>query len=306
MMPKVSSASYVLSAICLASAPIMASAFELPTHGAMTAAASNQSRLLSTPISGELLRQLGLVDFNVTFETMTPPLYPPLGRSYIDIGSELKVRNGLLLEDTVIASLNTFSGIPIPAPYQIGGWIMRGAIREDDNKVQNGPKASPERQSDEPGGVFDRILGHFFDPKSDTGLSVTGIELQPRAVDWALQSGTKVNAQHENHFKAGDAREAMWRALTLTRVVAGSVTGEGVIPTAIAGGSDAEKRENTRKAYWATTFRALGEEDNNARKCEMGSLKSSPRHGANCPHAHFRCKPAGKTDQSLGLIGVEI
>ncbi|MBK6981862.1 MAG: hypothetical protein IPH30_10460 [Betaproteobacteria bacterium] len=262
--------------------PMIAWTFELPTHGAMTAVAVATSRLGSSPVSSELLRQLGIVDFPLSFGQ---PMYPPFGVSYLDMAASLAVRSDRGIEDAVFRRLVLDSGLVIPDSNTIGGWIMRGGIREDDNEVSNGPNAKPELKSDEPGGVFNRVMGHFFDPKNNTGLSVAGIGIQPRAVDWALQSGAMVNAQRENHYKVGDAREAMWRALTLTRVAAGSVTSDGVVPTDIAGTNDLEKRENTRKAYWATMFRALGD------SVHLLQDMAQPQHTRNDWHSGLGCVP---------------
>jgi len=203
------------------------------------------------------------------------------------MAASLKLRSERGIEDAVIDRLVNKSGLAIPDTNSLGGWIIRGAIREDDNEISNGPNAEPELKSDEPGGVFNRVFGHFFDPKNNAGLSVAGIPIQPRAVDWALVPGAAVNmpAPRENHYKVGDAREAMWRALTLTRVVAGSVTSDGVVPTDIAGTNDAEKRENARKAYWATMFRALGD------SVHLLQDMAQPQHTRNDWHSGLGCVP---------------
>ncbi len=250
--------------------------FEIATHGAMSAFAVSNSRLGTGAISNELLRQLGVVDFAASNGS---PLYPPLGLQYLDIGPPLVVRSAVLIEYDAIKRLSDQSGITVPDPFRLGGWIMRGAIREDDNEIQNGPKASSELRSDEPGGVFDRVLAHFFDPKNNKGLSVTGIAIQPRAVDWASMPGAKVNGQRENHYKVTDAREAMWRALTLKT----AAMGDEVFPS--GWGNDAADRERLRKAYWATTFRALGD------VVHLLQDMAQPQHTRNDWHSGLGCVP---------------
>jgi hypothetical protein len=188
----------VISVLVTGSLVGEATPFELATHGAMSASAISSSRLGTGSISNELLRQLGVVDFAASNGSL---LYPPFGLQYVDIGSSLVARKALPIEQDVIKKLNDSSGISVPDSFRLGGWILSGAIREDDNEVTNGPKAAAELKSDEPGGVFNRVPGHFFDPRNDAGLSVAGIAIQPRAVDWALEPGAAVNtlAPRENH-----------------------------------------------------------------------------------------------------------
>ncbi len=147
------------------------------------------------------------------------------------------------------------------------GWLMRGAVREDDiskataylgyfRDVQPPP-------FDDPYGNFDRVCNHFFDPLNNApfnglGGKLCGDDLMANAPQWALGSvGSPIwpnsyrpDAARRNHFTVLDAREAMWRALTLTRLESGTM-----VPIANNG---PEVREIERKAYWATTFFALG------------------------------------------------
>lgn len=127
--------------LALIFAPGTANTFELPTHGAMTAVAVATSRLGAAPVSSSLLQQLGIVDFTSGFGQ---PLYPPFGNSYLDMAASLKVRSERGIEDAVFRRLVLDSGLAIPDSNRLGGWVMRGAIREDDNKVVNGPDADPE------------------------------------------------------------------------------------------------------------------------------------------------------------------
>ncbi len=253
--------------------------FELPTHGAMSAAAVSQSKFTSDPNASDLVRRLGIVDFPPGF----PNRFPVFGRQYLDIGLTITLREGMPIERNVIDSIKEKSGISIPDHFRVGGWVMRGAIREDDNNIENGQNADPKLKSDEPGGVFNRVLGHFFDPKNNSGLATASIPIQPRATDWALAPGTKVNtpAPRENHFKITDAREAMWRALTLKT----AAMGDGVFPQGWP--TDASGRENLSKAYWATTFRALGDVIHLLQ--DMGQ----PQHTRNDWHSGLGCLPGG-------------
>jgi len=157
---------------------------------------------------------------------------------------------------------------------------MRGAIREDDNPIDNGPEAVEADQTDEPGGVFSRVLGHFFDPERNRGL----LDSYPRAVDWALAPDAAIGfTQRRNHFKIGDAREAMWRALTLKSIAPSGQLDNDVFPpqwdTSSAG------LEKLRKAYWATTFRAVGD------VVHLVQDMAQPQHTRDDAHAGLGCVP---------------
>jgi hypothetical protein len=80
-----------------------------------------------------------------------------------------------------------------------------------------------------------------------------------RSIDWAVggldwQSATpERNNLSRNHFNYLNAREAMWRALTLRRRT-------GTVDTDLFSANDSEQvKEDSRKAYWATVFRTLGD-----------------------------------------------
>ncbi len=144
---------------------------------------------------------------------------------------------------------------------RIDGWLIAGAIREDDNPSESNPKDDPYA----PGGAFHREFNHFFDPYYDRPLSVTLLQWfygsQPvrKAVDWALgtadaftSANTRDTQSTLNHFTLFDAHEAMFRALTLKQRTANGAYGD--LPP-----ESAAEAEFTRHAYWATTFRALGD-----------------------------------------------
>ena len=214
-------------------------AFDTSTHAAMTAAAAGKSRLGISPTFSAQIRVLGLRDYNFVF-----------GDKYIDIGPQLVTRIGSGFEDGIIDSVQRQNGIgQIPNAYTLTGWLMRGAIREDDNEVEIAPV-----YQDEPGGAFNRPFGHFHDPQNDRGLTVAGIGILPRATDWALLPDTSILGR-QNHYKISDAREAMWRALTLKARAVDGTFNDNVTPMDWSPPS----KEHLRKAYWATTFRALGD-----------------------------------------------
>ena len=126
------------------------------------------------------------------------------------------------------------------APFSIQGWLMRGAIREDDYLSNFGAK-NPQ---DDPYGMFNRPLRHFYDPINHKGL----LAFTP-APDWATGSKDSFanpvlpDTTRRNHFTLLDARESEFRALT----------GKDLDWNTVA----ANKAE--RDKYWATVFRALGD-----------------------------------------------
>lgn len=284
MIARISSSLAAL--VVLASATTHAVAFELHTHGAMTAAAVSRSRIADKPASFGLFSQLGLMAWLYGEGGSTNPF----GATYLDLGATIVPRDLLKIENDVIEGLARQPSIPlppseggnlaIPSFASLGGWVMRGAIREDDNTIDNGTNAKPEDRSDEPGGVFDRVLGHFFDPVQNQGL--WGI--YPRAVDWALSADASIGlAQRKNHFKATDARESMWRSLTLKRVTESGTLGEDVFPA--QWGTSPAMRESLRRAYWASTFRALGD------VLHLVQDMAQPQHTRNDAHAGLGCIP---------------
>lgn len=149
---------------------------------------------------------------------------------------------------------------------------MRGAIREDDNP------AMPLLANDDPVNAF-RPLSHFFDPVHNLPLTaggrVGGAELGSKNPNWALGATDAFgnpNArdnQRQNHFSIHDAREAMWRALTL---LDGSMAPLQPVQEVSFG-------EALRKAYWATTFRAIGN------LAHMAQDLAQPQHSRNEPHS---------------------
>ncbi len=254
-------------------------AFDIPTHAAMTAEAIKKSAITATPNNAALLSRLGLRDKDLVF-----------GESYIDIGSSLTKRGNTNYEqkffDTVGRTRTT--GLILPNSLTISGWIIRGAIREDDNTTET-PEGSAG--GDEPGGVFQRVFGHFFNPVTGEGLSISGISAGPPATDWALTAGATVPARFfvnpvagQNRYNIPTAREAMWRALTLKKLLPdGSL--EAIEP--IGNFANAETNEAERKAYWATTFRAVGDVMHLVQ--DMGQ----PQHTRNDAHAGRGCVPTG-------------
>lgn len=139
--------------IMLVCQTISASAYELVTHSRITEQAFLRSNLV---VDAQLLPSLGLGTNNSN----------PFGTKYFDIsGSGVQER-----------SANTFEQDqgrmrkPSDAS-RIQGWLMRGAIREDDFLL--GP--SPYLTDPDKPFPFIRVFNHFFDPVNRRGLTIGSV-----------------------------------------------------------------------------------------------------------------------------------
>jgi hypothetical protein len=249
-------------------------AYDTPTHAAMTSAAIQQSQITSKPNDSLILKKLGLYNKDDVFK-----------ERYIDIGSIPTNRNGTSFENDIMKDVRKVI-TDIPQPYTIPGWILRGTIREDDNTKET-PQGTP--QGDEPGGVFQRSYGHFYDPYYNRGLTVGPRTLGVKATDWALTPGSTIPVTPianpiagQNRYNIPAAREAMWRALTLTEI---SANGTLTKITPIGGLVSYAADEAERKAYWATTFRAVGD------MVHLIQDMAQPQHTRNDAHAGLGCIP---------------
>ncbi len=229
-----------------------AHAFEVRTHAAITKEA--WSRFFAE--NRDVLDRLGIKDVNDAFKT----------NSYYDLrpvdGTTPIRRNSVnWYEDEIIGS-RIFN----ESPFSVRGWLMRGAIREDDDSSTDDP--SPK---EDPYGNFHRVFSHFHDPVNNRGLTV-GITLGAKAADWALDPAAITPAfnlssppapQRYNHFNLATFRESLWRAVT-----GRNQAGEQVAPSA-----------SERNMYWATAFRALGD------ILHLNQDMAAPQHTRNDQHA---------------------
>ncbi|MFZ5619391.1 MAG: hypothetical protein ACOY5W_00025 [Pseudomonadota bacterium] len=177
-----------------------------------------------------------------------PNALSPFGGRYFDI-------SGNSVEDREINSFEAkFMPLPDEQVLSLPAWLMRGAIREDDYRHDDFPCTitAPNPQD---GVTVDRPVNHFYDPIHD--ITLIGAE---KAFDWALgtqnaltEAGNVPDTGRTNHYSVFDAREAMFRALTgMDKAGSKAIGAGGSTPTTPA------DKEAVRKAYWATTFRALG------------------------------------------------
>ncbi len=244
-------------------------AYELGTHALLTFHAYKRSAL---GMEYQLLNGLGL----------TPTASNQFGEVYFDI-------TGKMLEQR---KQTDFERSKMPNEGRdfltIQGWLMRGAIREDDAYKEANPQDDPYPEN----ASLRRPLHHFFDPINDCGLFVGSCNsnliedgvfgygsLDPdvhKAPDWAIGTSdvfidpTTPEPVRRNHFTVFDAREALYRALT-SRNRAGDIVAAS---------------EDERNAYWATTFRSLGD------VVHLIQDMAQPQHTRNDRHA-------GKTPESV-------
>src|SRR5665213_831812 len=216
--------------------------YELTTHALVTLYGLQMSRVADPAVQ----KELGIDIYNLP----RGDSFRQFDTTYFDMGSELRSRKTQRYESGFMPKNEQFFN-PTSDSLAISGWLIRGAIREDDT-----PIIDPLSNDDPLGDV--RPLNHFFDPVHNvpltSGGNPVGGALGMKNPDWALGTAdafSNPDAASElrrNHFSVFDAREAMWRALTLHD--------KNDIPV---DSFDGMTKEAIRKAYWATTFRALGD-----------------------------------------------
>lgn len=241
-------------AVCLQLTP--ADAYELATHGVLTEKAYKRSALNTDP---QLLKSLGIDSSKANV----------FGEAYYDISGN----------DVTQRTQYDFEKGKMPDEGRdfltVKGWLMRGAIREDDAYRED----NPQDDRDPANAKLRRPLHHFFDPVNNRPLTVAGIGLLDPDVHtapaWGLGT-TNANAfvypgipenGRRNHFTVLDAREAIYRALTGVRLNNDGTT-IMVAPT-----------KSERDKYWATTFRALGD------IVHLLQDMAQPQHTRNDQHA---------------------
>lgn len=260
----------IAASLCSGSASF---AYEIGTHAKIT----QQAYVLSTLQTSDKLKQLGLLD-----------LTGIVGKEFTEFtGAQEQTRRQFQFERNVMFNAiferkNEALGYPV-FPYRPVGWLVTGAIREDDGSVVYGlPRvaAGPSTFADiylqeainevlaldtPMGGHFNRFCNHFYDPTKGGSLFTSGYSDVPNcpltgvvgqqtgiaSAAWALalQRGTTIFQAAEelqtrtNHFAISDAKEAMWRAAT-------GYDSAMTTKVALTG--------TQRMRYWVTVFRSLG------------------------------------------------
>ena len=172
-------------------------AYELATHGRLTLHAFQRS-IADTDY---MLNGLG-----ITTDT--------LGNDYYDVyRGNIYTRSKKDFEQTEPRMPKNVD------PVSIVGWLMRGAIREDDHIGSRAPNPKDDPYNNNDWILDNRPLHHFYDPRNDQGLHV-GLRIGQKAPDWgigaddAFADANAADQWRRNHFTVFDAHEAMFRALT--------------------------------------------------------------------------------------------
>lgn len=241
--------------ICLVQANSLIHAYEVETHGFLTyqaylsSALVTDSTLLSVLGIEELYGQLGSDYYDMILEPNTPEVKQRKTYNY----EKTKIEKSLALASEVGA---------------ISGWMMQGAIREDDvHSFTPDCITADNPQDDEYADPPHRPGSHFYDPVNNTALNPVPFWVDvKKSPDWgsgfvdAFAADPVTYVSRRNHFTILDAREAMYRALTGRKLGDPGDPSFPNIPNAeIIGPSGAAANNDIRKVYWATTFRALGD-----------------------------------------------
>lgn len=266
--------------------PHWTGAYELATHAAITYNAYAKSKLNA---NGNFVKILGLDVLLHHPDTYAGPFDGAFGRRYyFDMtGGADHEREANEFEDGVIGLTKNIDN----STGTLAGWLMRGAIREDDGGYalfgsiyRLGLDAEPY---DDPYGNINRFCNHFFDPlASGSGAAnficpgATPLSAPTWAVGTvdAFASPDQTDLPRRNHFTVLDAREAMYRALTGQRT-SGAPAGPNFTPAT----------ESVRKAYWATVFRSLGD------VLHLNQDMAQPQHTRNETHGGGPFDIAGHT-----------
>jgi hypothetical protein len=193
-------------------------------------------------------------DWYLDNETPTNPLAPdnasPLYQRFFQ-NEERKIFQGLadrgFLNFTDVAN---FEGTT-------QAWLMRGAIREDDNDIS---LYSIGDRDEDPWGNHFRAPSHFYDPISNSAYAQPGQCTVAtfscrRSTEWALGRTDLLTGDgilepnRRNHFTWEDARNNYWWALTMVRNFDGNTT---------LSASDREFSSRDRAHRFATMVTSLG------------------------------------------------
>lgn len=211
----------ILLTVLMGFAVTGANAYELATHAAATYNAYLASRLSQPTLRQDLGIDVLLADYTVK----DPIAYlHPFGSTYYDVqGKSIQARSEKKFEEKVIASIKN---TPIDNnPLNLSGWLMRGAIREDDSNFIFGVLSFSGEPLDDPYGNINRWCNHFFDPTQPKGSNAATFYCPGAApldaANWAVGANDAFagpslgeNTGRRNHFTVYDAREALYRALT--------------------------------------------------------------------------------------------
>lgn len=261
----------VVSILSLAIAPVT-SAYEITTHALITSKSYDAS-VLNPSYPMTIVQILGLdrldqdypfwflggaaaVDYRDEAARTNPTdTTPAFGDNYTRAVQQQE-RDVL---QTLVSRGYLAGGSGANVEQQIRSWLLRGAIREDDNDgFKFGIWFTGDKRDDDPFGHLLRAGGHFYDPVYDrafdypTSCTTYGCS---RSTLWAMGRTDPLHppmdaddTTRRNHFTWQDARNNFWWALTLKR-------------DSLADGydyGDAGRDGNERLVRLATAIKSLG------------------------------------------------
>lgn len=158
------------------------------------------------------------------------------------------------------------------------GWLMRGAIREDDDGIVGINRMLDSGRDADPWGEIIRVLHHFYDPVNDRPLTVGNTPAGAKATDWSLGLTNALaipdaeNTNRREHFSLRDFYNNLYDALTLER----DRNNDGI--------RDSGERMNDafeRKFRMATALKSLGH------VVHLLQDMAQPQHTRNDAHADY-------------------
>lgn len=246
--------------------------YEITTHALITDHAYRASRL-NPQAANSIIPVLGLdrlandQPFAFQGEPNSTPYYDDAAvanpsDNLPPVSSSLSVpRDPQGQERTVLDTLVSRNYVPgtngAAIEQQVRAWLMRGAIREDDNdyKIAGVWRDDDDRDLDPYGRLF-RAFRHFYDPLLDRAAdqqSLCATYGCVKSINWALGRTAPLNpasdtddTSRRNHFTWQDARNNYWWALTLKRTVSGVYSADAMVSS------------QERLHRWATTINDLG------------------------------------------------
>lgn len=245
-----------------------AHAYEVDTHALITSEAYADS-VMNTPA---LQQRMGWDRYrlNEPFR-MAPasesPSYPP--NAYFDVRLGQWQLGNLPPERLRVPQIYERGQMAAPErndtdlENRLIAWLMRGVIREDDLPPSSYRGLAPDVGPD---GARIRVFNHFFNPLDNTGLVVGNDFIGAPAVPWAIDDVLSIppplaGLPYRNNFSWLTAREAMWCALTRTRLPRDTLLDAGL-----------------RRLCWATAISALGH------SLHLLQDLAQPQHVRNDPH----------------------
>ena len=256
-------------------------AYEVSSHAAMSLKAFDRSQIGNFSSVTSVIARLGLVELHNLREAQPPARDKNVfGDRYYDLGNSgltdryanspnFSPRNYERTRFTDIGMGGHLLTIP--------GWVARGAIREDDFPTAEIPQDGQCSLL-----TCYRILNHFFDPYHDRAFNIPLYDVAvKKSPDWAIGAvnafaGTIApDSARDNRYSVFDARDFMYRALTLRKR---SDSNGGLEDITEATWTDAD-REAAQRRYWASTFRALGNVIHHLQDM------AQPQHTRGDPHA---------------------